>query len=82
MLTVTADAAMKAALRQANGLAQVCDADGTVIGFFAPVSIERAALYAEAAASIDPTLHKRQPKDGPNRTTAEVLDYLKTLESR
>jgi len=82
MLTVHADAAMKAALQKATGLAQVCDADGTVIGFFAPVSLERAHLYAEAAASIDPTAHRRQPQNGPTKTTAEVLEHLKTLERR
>lgn len=81
MLTVHADNAMKAELRKATSLAQVCDTDGTVIGFFAPVSLENAARYAEAAARIDPMLHKRQPKDGPTKTTAEVLEHLKTLES-
>ena len=82
MLTVHADEAMKAALRKATSLAQVCDSDGAVIGFFAPVALERAHLYAEAAASIDPMAHKRRPQDGPNKTTAEVLEYLKTLEPR
>jgi len=82
MLTVKADAAMKAALQKATSLAQVCDSDGTIIGFFAPVSLDRAPLYAEAAAHIDPMAHKRQPQDGPLKTTAEVLEHLKTLESR
>ena len=82
MQSVTADAPMKAALGQVKELAVVRDADGTVLGFFAPVALEHAARYAEAAASIDPTLHKRQAKDGPTRTTAEVLEHLKSLESR
>jgi hypothetical protein len=79
MQSVTADAPMKAALGQVKELAVVRDEDGTVLGFFAPVALEHAARYAEAAANIDPTLHKRRTENGPNRTTAEVLEYLKSL---
>jgi len=82
MQFITADDAMKAKLSEAKTLVAVRDGTGTVIGFFAPVSLEHAARYAEAAASIDPMAHKRSSKEGPSRTTAEVLEYLKGLEQR
>jgi hypothetical protein len=82
MQTVTATDTLSAALKQVKELAEIRDSQGAVLGFFAPISIEHAALYAHAAANIDPTRHKQQSTDGPNRTTAEVLEYLKSLESR
>jgi hypothetical protein len=82
MQFITADDAMKEKLSEAKTLVAVRDVDGTVIGFFAPASREHAAFYAAAAASIDPMAHKRSPKEGPSRTTAEVLEYLKGLEPR
>jgi hypothetical protein len=80
MQSIVADDAMKAKLAQANTLVEVRDAKGTVIGFFAPVSLEHAARYAQAAASTQPLSHNRGSKDGSSRTTGEVLDHLKTLE--
>lgn len=49
MITITADAALLAALRQADGPAEVRDADGNVVGISAPVAPE----HAEAAARMD-----------------------------
>jgi hypothetical protein len=77
MQFITADDAMKAKLSEAKTLVAVRDSSGTVIGFFAPVSLEHAARYAEAAAAIAPLAHKRSPKEGPSRTTAEVLEHLR-----
>jgi hypothetical protein len=45
MITLTADDAVLAALRQATELVEIRDAKGTVVGYFAPVSAERAHLY-------------------------------------
>jgi hypothetical protein len=81
MISFTLDEAAVAQLRQAQGLAEIRDGSGTVIGFFAPVSLERAPLYAEAAARIDPTAIQRQ-KQTPQKThtTEEVLAHLDSLE--
>jgi hypothetical protein len=82
MITLIADDAMLATLRQANGLAEVRDASGTIIGFFAPVSLDRAHLYAQAAAQTDPTeVKRRKESGGKTHTTQEVLDHLKSLET-
>jgi hypothetical protein len=73
---------MKDSLRELKSLVEVRDEAGIVIGFFAPVALEHAARYAAAAAAIDPMAAKRAAKEGPGKTTAEVLDYLHTLEQR
>jgi hypothetical protein len=82
MNTLIADDAVLAVLRQAKGLSEIRDASGTVVGFFAPVSLERAHLYAQAAAQIDPTeIKRRKEAGGKTHTTAEVLEHLKSLET-
>jgi hypothetical protein len=81
MISITADKAMLDVLRQATGLAEARDANGSVVGFFAPVSMERVHLYAAAAARIDPAEFQRRKKgNGPMHTTQEVLDHLNSLE--
>jgi len=82
MFTLTADDNMLAVLRQAQGLAEIRDASGTVVGFFAPVSVERAHLYAQAAAQIDPTeVKRRKEAGGETHTTQQVLEHLRSLET-
>ena len=53
MISLTANEAMLAILGQAKELAEIRDATGKVIGFFAPVALDRAQCYANAAAHID-----------------------------
>jgi hypothetical protein len=80
MTRLTADDAMLALLRQAKELAEVCDASGRVVGFFAPVALEHAATYAEAAARIDPAeIQRRKTEPGRNYTTREVFEHLLSL---
>jgi hypothetical protein len=82
MQSIVASGAMKESLRDAKTLVEVRDEQGAVIGFFAPVALEHAARYAEAAAAMDPMAAKRAAKEGGGKTTAEVLDHLRSLESR
>jgi hypothetical protein len=80
MLTLTADQAMASLLRQAKDLAEIRDDGGKVIGFFAPISVEKAHLYAGAAARIDPVeIERRKAEKGQDRTTKEVFEHLKSL---
>jgi hypothetical protein len=80
MITVTADDAMLAKLRAANGLVEIRDGEGKVVGFFAPVSLENAARYASAAARIDRAeLERRKAEENGGYTTREVFEHLKTL---
>jgi len=81
MNSITADHAMSAILKQTTVLSEIRDPSGTVIGFFAPVAIEHAQRYAEAAAHFDPSeIKRRKESNEPLRTTAEVLEHLKPLE--
>jgi hypothetical protein len=81
MITLKVDDAMLAVLKQVNGLAEIRDSNGQVVGFFAPVSVDRAHLYAQAAAQLDPQeIKRRKEAGGPTHTTQEVLDHLRSLE--
>lgn len=80
MITVNADAAMVEKLLKADGLAEVRDPGGNVVGFFAPVSLNHAPQYARAAASIDrEELARRKASRPTGRTTREVFERLKGL---
>jgi hypothetical protein len=77
MFTLTADEGTLALLRQAQGLTEIRDATGAVVGFFAPVSVERAHLYAQAAAQADPAeIKRRKEAGGKTHTTQEVMEHL------
>jgi len=72
---------MLAVLGQAKELAEVRDASGKVVGFFAPIAQPQASAYANAAAHIDfAAIQRAKESKGPNRTTAEVLARLDALE--
>jgi hypothetical protein len=83
MIQLTANEATLAVLSQAvNDLAEIRDTDGKVIGYFAPVALDDARLYADVAAHYDAAEMKRRKEDGsPGRTTAEVLERLQSLEN-
>jgi hypothetical protein len=71
------DEAAVATLRQAAGLVEIRDASGTVVGFFAPVSLDCAARYAQAAAAIDPLeVQRRKEAGGKTYTTQEALALI------
>ncbi len=77
MITITADAALLAALRQADGPAEVRDADGNVVGIFAPVAPE----HAKAAARTDWEELERRARSTGGRTLKQIFQRLQTLTS-
>src|SRR5262245_1461819 len=94
MITLTVDDATLALLKQATGLAEIRDASGAVVGFFAPISVERARQYAQAAAQIDPVelqrrkeaaktdwaeIERRKREEPSGRTTREVFEHLQSI---
>lgn len=80
MITLTADEKMLAILNQATGLAEIRDAGGKVVGFFAPIALPQAGRYANAAAHIDPTeIARRKSAKENGHTTREVFEHLLTL---
>jgi hypothetical protein len=53
MITLTANDNMLAALRQATDVVEIRDAQGTVVGYFAPVSADRAHLYQQEQPKVE-----------------------------
>jgi hypothetical protein len=83
MQSVTVDVPVAEEMSKAEALVEVRDASGKVLGFFAAVKMDQAAEYAQAAAGVDPWAllrARREPENG--RSTAEVLEHLKSLERR
>jgi hypothetical protein len=81
LITLTADKKMLALLAQVKELAEVRDANGNVVGFFAPLSLPHGQEYAKAAAQIDPAEMQRRKKDKQRgHSTKEVLERLKSTE--
>jgi hypothetical protein len=81
MTTVKLDDTTAARFAGVTDLAEVTDAAGRVVGFFAPVEVADAAAYAEAAARaalFRKVLAEHPPR--PSATTAEVLEHLKSLD--
>jgi hypothetical protein len=55
MQSITVRGTVQDELRGTKTLVEVRDEEGTVIGFFAPITLENASRYVEAAAGADPT---------------------------
>ena len=76
--TVIVDATQADAMVKTGELVEIRDKAGAVIGFFAPLKMEHAKEYAEAAARA-----AVRPQDGRRGyTSEEVAAYLKSLEQR
>jgi hypothetical protein len=83
MVSVTVDEKLAGSLISGGKLVEVKDTAGKVIGFFAPISMDLADRYVAMASQYYPI--KDMPKLNPNGrdyTTAEVLEYLKSLEQK
>jgi hypothetical protein len=75
MTTVTADNKLVSELSACDSVVEVRNADGAIIGFFAPISLEHAEQYASVAAKAYSAGINRATK-----TTSEVLADLESLE--
>jgi hypothetical protein len=83
MTSLTADGDMLAVLSQVKDLAEIRDSSGKVIGFFAPIAIENAKAYANAAAHIDPMEIARQKSlNDKGKNTREVFVHLLSLTKK
>ena len=81
MNSVTANTEFEKSLNEAGPLVEVKNETGKIIGYFAPLSTDRAASYAAAAAAA--RLYGKYSGPTPERTytTAEVMAHLKSLEA-
>jgi hypothetical protein len=74
------DPSVKQSLLGFQGLTEIRDTEGKVLGFFSPIDRERAAAYAEAASHFDPEeMKRRKLSNEKDYTTAEVLQHLQSL---
>jgi hypothetical protein len=80
MVRLTADEATMAVLRMAKELAEIRDSNGTVVGFFAPVGLERAHHYAQAAATNPSNLQRGEQSQEGGELLHVVLARLRMLE--
>ena len=82
MNSLTADATLQRSLDALVCLTEIRDAQGNVIGYFAPVGADKAAAaYSQAAARFDAEEMRRRKQSGENGlTTEEVLRHLESLE--
>jgi hypothetical protein len=81
MISVAVDEKLANSLTAPATLVEVRDAAGRVIGFFAPVTMELAEKYASAAGQLYPVKPGSVSAMRRPKTTAEVLEHLRTLES-
>ena len=80
MTTMTPNADALAFLRQASDLVEIRDPEGGIVGYFAPVSMERAHLHVQTAARIDRAeIARRKASHPTGRTTREVFERLQSL---
>jgi hypothetical protein len=81
MNTFTADTSLQQSLSGLPGLTEVRDPQGTVIGYFSPVSHKNSEAYAQAAAHFSPDEMKQRKLSGEKgRATSEVLSRISSLD--
>ena len=82
MNAITVGLALHQTLESLEGLTEIRDADGNLLGYFSPAARDTAAVYSQAAAQFDPEEMKRRKESSEKgQTTAEVLAQLKSLEN-
>jgi hypothetical protein len=79
MITLTADDAVLATLRQATGPAQIRDTKGNLVGFFAPANVGHVRLNGPATEADLPEIERRKATEPGGKTTREVFERLKSL---
>ena len=82
MNAITVGPPVQACLEPLTDQTELRGADGTLLGYFVPVSDASARMYEQARARFDPeVIRKRAAYQGPWLSTAEVVARLESLES-
>lgn len=72
---------MEEILSGLNQPTEIRDANGRLLGYFAPATDEEMILYWQAMRHFDPQeLHRRKASGERGATTQEVMDRLQSLE--
>jgi hypothetical protein len=80
MVRLIAEQAVQAALGRLTELVEICDAEGKILGYFAPASLPYAAASAKVLARIDwAEIERRRQSESQGFTTKQVFEHLLTL---
>ena len=80
MTSIVIDDATLAVLQKADGLSEIKDSAGNLVGFFAPRNLENATKLVQVASRCSQAeLERRKNSKGKVFTTLEVFKYLQTL---
>jgi hypothetical protein len=80
MNQITVDELSLGQFRSVEKLAEVRDAAGNVVGYFAPVGDPETALQFRRLALYDPAeIARRKANPGKGLTTKQVFEHLMTL---
>jgi hypothetical protein len=82
MISITVPEPTAAALSKNRELVELRSPDGTLIGFFAPISLEHAAKYAQAATKAEPHTAQRIQPEGTPVSTTDLLNRLGSIGQR
>ena len=81
MPTIIIDENALALLLRTGTLTEIRGPSGTLVGFFAPSSLEKASQYVQAAARTSPVELQQSYQQGEKRySTREVLAQLESRE--
>jgi hypothetical protein len=80
MTTLIASDAVLQMLQQAKDPVEIRDGNGRTVGYYAPVSLDQAAVVARSLARIDwAEMDRRSRSTDPGVSTCEVFRYLQSL---
>ena len=86
MASMTADSTLKGYLQQATEITEIRDADGQVLGYYAPASVadQVPAVHSLRIASLfDPEeLKRRKASKHPGHTFEQVMEHIRSLENK
>ena len=79
MVQVIANDAVRALFGELKETAEIRDEHGGLVGYFLPAASDEARLRQKVMAQYDPAeIARRKASGEPGRTTAEVLERLRT----
>jgi hypothetical protein len=80
MTTLHVDGPWLEALRQVKRMTEVCDPDGNLLGYFAPLALRESISHLIPVSKRDlPDLERRKANTAGAMTTRELFEFLKSI---
>ena len=81
MALMTADSTLKDYLLRTKGITEICDADGAVLGYYAPAAVADQIPALRLVTLFDPEeLKRRKASIHAGYSFDEVKEHLRSLE--